>query len=181
MGCVPARLRSFLPINGDVNATISKDKPMPKSGSPRLCILTQFYPPEMGAPQARLSESATRLIEAGWTVEVLTALPNYPAGKIFDGYNALRPVVERINGARVVRVPMYPSKEGVAKRLASYLSFAASAASLGPLQLAPRRPVLWVMMRLSVAGRAGRRAPASGGPTRQPADEDACEHHRQYL
>ncbi|MBK8169283.1 MAG: glycosyltransferase family 4 protein [Sandaracinaceae bacterium] len=116
---------------------------MPKSGSPRLCILTQFYPPEMGAPQARLSESATRLIEAGWTVEVLTALPNYPAGKIFDGYNALRPVVERINGARVVRVPMYPSKEGVAKRLASYLSFAASAASLGPLQLS-RPDLLWV-------------------------------------
>src|SRR6185437_4685609 len=53
---------------------------------PRLCILTQYFPPEMGAPQARLSELGEHLVERGWEVDVLTALPNYPTGAIFPDY-----------------------------------------------------------------------------------------------
>lgn len=116
---------------------------MPSRGKPRLCILTQYYPPEMGAPQARLSESATRLAEAGWDVDVLTALPNYPAGEVFAGYDRTRVVEESIGAAHVVRVPLYASKAGGVKRVASYTSFAASAAALGPAKL--KRPdVIWV-------------------------------------
>lgn len=122
---------------------IGKDMPMRKSGAPRLCILTQFYPPEMGAPQARLSESATRLIEAGWAVDVLTALPNYPTGKVFEGYSPRKTVVESIGGARVVRVPLFTSKTGFAKRLATYISFATSASTLGPMHL-DKPDLLWV-------------------------------------
>jgi hypothetical protein len=48
----------------------------------KLCILTQYFPPEMGAPQARLSELGERLIDLGWQVEALTALPNYPTGRV---------------------------------------------------------------------------------------------------
>ncbi|MEM9073740.1 MAG: glycosyltransferase family 4 protein, partial [Myxococcota bacterium] len=107
------------------------------------CVLTQYYPPEMGAPQARLSELATRLSQRGWTVDVLTALPNYPSGRILDGYPRLRPVVEQRGVTKVARVPLYPSNTGFAKRLATYLSFAASASVAGPLLL--RRPdLLWV-------------------------------------
>jgi asparagine synthetase B (glutamine-hydrolysing) len=40
---------------------------------PRLCILTQYFPPEMGAPQACLSSLGERLVDAGWEVEVPTA------------------------------------------------------------------------------------------------------------
>lgn len=116
---------------------------MSPGARPRLCILTQFYPPEMGAPQARLSESASRLAEAGWEVDVLTALPNYPAGAVFDGYDRARVATETIGSANVVRVPLYASKAGGLKRVASYTSFAASAAALGPSHL--KRPdVLWV-------------------------------------
>lgn len=99
---------------------------------PSLCLLTQYYPPEMGAPQVRLSELATRLIGRGWQVDVLTALPNYPRGKIFEGYDRWKPVVEECAGARVVRVPLYPAQRGFAKRLISYFSFVASASTLGP-------------------------------------------------
>jgi glycosyltransferase involved in cell wall biosynthesis len=100
--------------------------------APRLCILTQYFPPEMGAPQARLSELGERLIDAGWQVEALTALPNYPTGKVFDGYDRSRPCVEQIGRIRTVRVPLYTSKSGFAKRLRSYFSFAASARKHGP-------------------------------------------------
>jgi glycosyltransferase involved in cell wall biosynthesis len=98
----------------------------------RLLILTQYFPPEMGAPQTRLSELGERLIDRGWDVEVLTALPNYPTGKIFPGYDPLRPVVEHIGRMRTVRLPMMPAKTGFAKRLGSYFSFVASASALGP-------------------------------------------------
>jgi hypothetical protein len=52
----------------------------------KLLILTQYFPPEMGAPQARLSELGEQLIELGWEVEALTALPNYPTGRVFPPY-----------------------------------------------------------------------------------------------
>src|SRR6185503_5568823 len=88
----------------------------------RLCILTQYFPPEMGAPQARLSELGERLIDRGFEVEALTALPNYPTGKVLDGYDPYKPIVEMIGRIRTVRVPLWPSKSGFAKRVASYFS-----------------------------------------------------------
>ena len=44
----------------------------------RVTILTQYYPPEIGAPQARLSELASALVRRGHAVTVLTAMPSYP-------------------------------------------------------------------------------------------------------
>ena len=49
----------------------------------RILILTQYYPPEIGAPQNRLHELAIRLHARGIKVEVLTALPNYPKMEVF--------------------------------------------------------------------------------------------------
>jgi hypothetical protein len=68
----------------------------------RVGILSQYYPPEMGAPQARLSQLAARLTERGHEVVVLTALPNYPQGRIFPGYRRAV-VLERHGGAPVIR------------------------------------------------------------------------------
>lgn len=131
---------------------------------PRLCVLTQYYPPEMGAPQARLSELAVRLRRRGWDVDVLTALPNYPTGQILDGYPRHRSFVEVIDEIRVVRTPLYPSKTGFAKRIATYLSFAATASALGPRHL-PRPDVMWVESPpLFIAGAAWTLAARWGCP-----------------
>jgi glycosyltransferase involved in cell wall biosynthesis len=97
----------------------------------------------MGAPQARLSELGERLIDFGWEVEALTALPNYPTGSVFAGYDPHRPVVDRIGRIRTVRVPLYTAKTGFTKRLRSYLSFAASASRHGP-RLCRRPDLLFV-------------------------------------
>ena len=99
---------------------------------PRLCILSQYFPPEMGAPQGRLSELGERLIDRGWDVECLTALPNYPTGKLFPGYEPLKPRVEEIGRIKTIRVPLVPSKGGFSKRLLSYFSFVAAASLWGP-------------------------------------------------
>ena len=109
----------------------------------RLCILTQYFPPEMGAPQARLSELGERLIDRGWQVEALTALPNYPTGQVFPDYDPRRVVVEQIGRIRTVRVPLYTAKTGFVKRLRSYFSFVASACRRGPKWNA-RPDLLWV-------------------------------------
>lgn len=101
------------------------------SDHPRLCVLTQYYLPEMGAPQVRLSELADRLAARGWSVEVLTAHPNYPRGQVYPGYPRWRTVVENIGQARVVRVPIVPSNRGMAGRLLTYLSFMIATVLLG--------------------------------------------------
>lgn len=110
---------------------------------PRLNILTQYFPPEMGAPQARLSELGERLLDFGWDVDVLTALPNYPEGRVRDGYTPWKPVVEQVGRLRTARVPLAPSQQGFVSRLGCYFSFAASAAALGP-SLCPRPDLLFV-------------------------------------
>lgn len=110
---------------------------------PRLCILSQYYLPEMGAPQGRLSELAERLVDLDWGVEVLTALPNYPTGRVFPSYDPARPCVERIGRVRTVRVPLYTANSGFVKRLRSYFSFVASARANGPT-LCQRPDLLYV-------------------------------------
>lgn len=113
------------------------------TGCPRLCILTQYFPPEMGAPQARLSELGERLIDRGWEVEALTALPNYPTGKVFQEYDPSKPHVHDVGRIRTVRVPLYTAKQGFVKRLRCYFSFVRSAKRFGPT-LCKRPDLLFV-------------------------------------
>jgi colanic acid biosynthesis glycosyl transferase WcaI len=98
-------------------------------------ILTQYYPPEMGAPQARLSDLARRLCEHGHEVTVLTAMPNYPSGRIQPGYRAFFRREVR-DGVRVLRAAIFPTKRvGLVARLVSYFSFVASSFVVGALTL----------------------------------------------
>src|SRR5688572_2329296 len=93
----------------------------------RLGILTQYYPPEVGAPQTRLSELAESLAGRGHDVTVLTALPSYPRGRIFAEYRGAVRREEKRGGVKVLRTLVYPTQSAsFAPRMANYLSFAAS-------------------------------------------------------
>lgn len=97
----------------------------------KFAILTQYYPPEIGAPQARLSSLARQFVRRGHDVTVLTAMPSYPQGMVYPGYRGL---VKRhvLDGVRIVRSILYPTQRtDVARRLANYVSFAASASVIG--------------------------------------------------
>jgi colanic acid biosynthesis glycosyl transferase WcaI len=101
----------------------------------KFIIHTQYYPPEIGAPQARLSELAECLIHHGHDVIILTALPNYPTGKIYPGYTGLFKMEVR-NGIKIIRTWIYPTKSvKLIKRLASYFSFVLSSLFVGSLSL----------------------------------------------
>ncbi len=110
----------------------------------KLLILTQYFPPEMGAPQARLYELATRLRDKGHTITVLTAMPNYPTGRVFDGYRRRIYSREDMDGIRVIRTWIYPSKSSrTLPRLLSYMSFVFSSVLLGMWGLGRQDVVLF--------------------------------------
>ena len=101
----------------------------------RLIIHTQYYPPEMGAPQARLSDLAKRLVERGHQVHVLTAMPNYPEGRIHSGYGGLLHREEQ-DGVSIIRTFIYPTKSvATVRRLTNYFSFVFSSLLIGAFLL----------------------------------------------
>lgn len=92
----------------------------------RFLILTQYYPPEIGAAQARLSAFARQLQRAGHDVEVVTALPNYPSGTLSESDRHTLGRREVIDGVPVRRTWLLTGTGAGGRRLASYLSFTAT-------------------------------------------------------
>ena len=90
----------------------------------RILILTQYYPPETGAPQNRLSGLARELKAAGHHPVILTAMPNYPAMEIHAAYKGKKWVREEMDGIDVYRSWIYVSKNrSIISRLLNYFSF----------------------------------------------------------
>ncbi|MGN6695676.1 MAG: glycosyltransferase family 4 protein [Aquihabitans sp.] len=108
----------------------------------RFLVVTQYYPPERGAAQTRLGALSRELRERGAEVQVLTALPNYPIGRIFDGWSH-RPVqVADEDGVRVVRVWLWASMGSGIERMVNYASFGL----MSLLGLARTRPADWTIV-----------------------------------
>jgi len=93
----------------------------------RILFITPYYPPEMGAPQARISDIAARLARSGHNVTVLTGFPNYPTGVIPPEYRGKWFLSEENKGVKIIRTWIYPtSNTRLYWRLLSYLSFVVS-------------------------------------------------------
>lgn len=73
----------------------------------RVLIITQYYWPEVGAPQVRYEAITRTLVGLGVHVEVLTGMPSYPTGRIRSGYSAWPPRVEVRDGVRIHRLPLF--------------------------------------------------------------------------
>lgn len=98
----------------------------------RTLVVTHYFPPEIGAPQARLSEMARVWAEGGDDVTVLTGMPNHPTGVVPPAYRGAVRRVEHVDGYRVVRTWLYATpNEGVARKTLGHLSFMVSAVLLG--------------------------------------------------
>jgi glycosyltransferase involved in cell wall biosynthesis len=102
----------------------------------KLLILTQYFPPEIGAPQNRLFELAIRLQKLGVDVTVLTAMPNYPQMEIYADYKGKKYVYEEIEGIKVHRSSIFVSKnKSIVNRLKNYFSFVISSRKIGNQKL----------------------------------------------
>ena len=98
----------------------------------RILIVTHYFPPETGAPQARLSALAAAWAADGDEVTVLTGMPNHPTGVLPPAYRGAFRRTERTDGYRVVRTWLYATpNEGVLRKTIGHLSFMVSSVLLG--------------------------------------------------
>jgi len=118
----------------------------------KLTIVSQYFPPETGAPQARWFDLARRFVRRGHDVQVLTALPNYPGREIHADYVGRQNTIEWIDGIRIARVNIHvPTERTFADRIRCYLSFALNARRYGPELLLPADVLVMESPPLSVA------------------------------
>lgn len=102
----------------------------------KLLILTQYFPPEIGAPQNRLYELAVRLQQKGADISVLTAMPNYPQMQIHQAYKSKFYSYEEMNSLKVHRAWIYVSKsKSIIIRLINYFSFVFSSLLIGLIKI----------------------------------------------
>lgn len=103
-----------------------------------LLFVSNYFPPEVNAPATRLFEHARQWIREGRSLDILTAVPNFPEGVVYEGYRN-RWLQEEIEGIPVTRVPMYLAEnKGKFRRMISYVSFMLT--SLWYLSTIKRRP-----------------------------------------
>ena len=94
-----------------------------------ILIVSQYYAPE---PLPKVTELAVGLREKGHAVTVITGFPNYPYGKIYEGYKLRWWQGEELDGVRIIRVPLYPDhSRSKIKRFLNYTSFALCATMAG--------------------------------------------------
>ena len=94
----------------------------------KIVLLTEYYKPEMGASQNRLYEMVMGLKDAGNEISVVTGMPNYPTGKIFDAYKGKFKSSETIDGVFIKRFWLYASnsKKSI-PRILNMISFTVTA------------------------------------------------------
>jgi len=89
-----------------------------------ILFLTDNFPPEGNAPATRTYEHAKEWIKLGHQVTIITCAPNFPEGRVFDGYKNNWFSKEIIDGIEVRRVKTYiTANEGFIKRILDFVSF----------------------------------------------------------
>lgn len=89
-----------------------------------ILFLTDNFPPEVNAPASRTFEHAREWVKQGHRVTIITCAPNFPKGKVIEGYKNRPWQTEDIDGIRVVRVWSYiTGNQGFAKRILDYQSY----------------------------------------------------------
>ena len=96
----------------------------------RILFISQYFPPEMGAPAARTYELARRWVQRGAEVTVVTAVPNHPTGVVPEAYRNGSLFEENIDGIRYLNqegecdvVFRLAANHGISRDHASSLNF----------------------------------------------------------
>lgn len=119
----------------------------------KILFLSMHYKPE--PCDSRTSKLAEGMARAGHETTVVSSFPNYPFGKVYDGYKQSIREQKSIDGVNVIRVPMFPDhSKNKKRRMLSYLSFGASATFLGSL-FSKRPDLMWIHHPPLTTGIAG--------------------------
>ena len=85
----------------------------------KILIVSQYYWPE----NYRITDIAESLVACDCDVTVLTGLPNYPKGEIFEGYRKGENRIQKHNGVKIARAKLLPRESGAIHRFLNYWSF----------------------------------------------------------
>jgi len=109
-----------------------------------ILYICQYFPPEMGAPAARVSELAGHWSKTAHKVTVLTGFPNHPTGMVYPDYRKkLWQLIysESVDGVKVIRTWLYPLPNRKShERILNYSSFFLSSSAAASIM--PRPDVL---------------------------------------
>lgn len=120
----------------------------------RVILVSQYFPPEVGATQTRMQTFAEYLAARGHDVTVICEFPNHPHGTIPSKYRGRILEDDRSNPYRILRVWVKANPEKTrSTRLAFYLSYMGLAAAVAPL--AGRADVVLATTPPLFAGAAG--------------------------
>jgi len=98
----------------------------------RILFLTDNFPPEVNAPATRTYEHCVKWVELGYQVTVITCFPNFPNGKVFEGYKNRFFKKESIDGINVIRVWSYIAEnKGFVSRIIDYISYSFTSVIVG--------------------------------------------------
>ena len=98
----------------------------------RILFLSDNFPPEVNAPAIRTFEHCKEWVKQGYDVTVITCNPNFPKGKVYNGYENSLLKKEVVDGIKVVRVWSYITENsGFFKRTLDYISFGISSFFVG--------------------------------------------------
>ena len=98
-----------------------------------ILFLTDNFPPEVNAPASRTFEHCREWVRSGHQVTVLTCVPNFPIGKVYEGYRNTLWQSETMEGIKTVRVWSYiTANVGFTRRILDYVSFMVSAIFASP-------------------------------------------------
>ena len=85
----------------------------------KILIVTQYYWPE----NSRVTDIAESLQKRGYHVTVLTGLPNYPQGYIYEGYEKGKNRIQEHNGVHIIRAKLIERRHNLLYRFLNYYSF----------------------------------------------------------
>jgi glycosyltransferase involved in cell wall biosynthesis len=98
----------------------------------RILVVCHYFPPEIGAPQSRVSELAAAWARTSDDVTVLTGMPNHPTGVVPPSYRRRLRVLESLDGYRIVRTWLYATPNtGMLKKTLGHLSFMITSIVIG--------------------------------------------------
>jgi len=101
----------------------------------KILFITDNFPPEVNAPATRTYEHCQEWIKSGAEVTIITCFPNFPYGKIYNGYKNRLYQKNNVDGIEVIRVWSYMSaNSGFFKRVLDYFSFSFMAFWVGLFQ-----------------------------------------------
>lgn len=88
-------------------------------GKKHILVVSQYFYPE----NFRINDICKEWVKRGYKVTVITGIPNYPAGKFYDGYSFSKRRKEIWNGINIIRIPLIPRGTNSIGLISNYLSF----------------------------------------------------------